>query len=779
MRGKKFIIIGAALVVVVLLLVFAIASMSAAALKKIQAAPAIKQAPMRAAISEVESSFFDYENGMQLVDYALANYSAINVTTANISLAVYAQNPIKRIYLVNTSRYSIDAFDGLAVYENLSRELSAFGLLINSSSFSYVPMQDLQHINNSIVIIASGLMPLPLLENQSISIFKLLDNGDTVIYVGRNFSKAIGTSGVIFVTPQNVTSELAAYGISTMPAYSVMNASEEAKLNSSFKQPTFFFSAGNRYGGISYINVHNGTIIAFSNYPNVAWPNASVQAYSLASSISADFWLDRLAYGIENVSNGTGAIGIYTNLQRIPMPNNTAEISALNSTYSLLRLGVGNASAFEYVLAPFRSKYVLHGTMSMPSVISDTQNVSIGINSSVSTQSQLHIDILDTNMSYVTSVSILHTFLGSVQIVLTHSFSLPTGTYIAILRNQYNENYTAALFSVPTLNITPVNLNFKNGTFEFDVYSGTFPVSAKAQVSFDKAYGEIVPISSGVMEYDLPKGTIISYGKQQFSIDVFGQRINYTTTYSKEIMHIPAFYIEVGVVLLAVLLLNLVLKPPNRDEYYIDVPTFLPEKREVIKTKPEDMLGVFEKVNYYYHWNFMPLTLEEFKNGIASYIRYNNVPVSITTQNAQLILDTLTKSGAIIEESGYYALAQWISISKHDIEYLVVFRALRDYCVEHAVLFTELNAEPSADMLITKKGRQAKVIIYSRKSGMRRFEIDANDNIFIVFVSNEALSEFSKKLYSAFTETAEVLKVAIQYGHVKLVSIEDLSGLIV
>ncbi|MEM3781461.1 MAG: hypothetical protein QXT43_00660 [Candidatus Micrarchaeaceae archaeon] len=774
MRGKKFIAIGIAFAVFFLVLVFTIIGMYRAAIKSVSVTAAPPGA-LHASVGIAYSSFFDYNEGKQIVEYALINYSLLNASAANASISVYAQNPVRRIYLANTSQYSTYSFSEQALYENLTNDLSRFGLIRNQSSLSYVPLQSLGQISNSIIVIQSGLMPLPLLENSSISIFRMLDKGNTVIYIGRNFSNEIGSLGIVFVTPANITSELGSYGISTIPA--IVNAS--IKPSFGFSKPTFYFLSGSTHGTVGYIGVHNGTLIAFSNYPIDSWSNASALAESLAASISSDFWLNELAYGAENISTSQtqGSIGLFTSQSQISVQNATSVSSQLNSTYSIVRLGANNSAGFVFAVAPFTSKYILSGTMSMPSVIDDTENVSIGINTTSQSPSQFHIDVLDSNMSYVTSINILHSFTGPVRILLAQSFSIPSGTYLAVLRNQLDQNYTAAIFSIPSLNITPISLNFKGDNFTFRVLSGTFPVNSKAQISFNNAYKEIVPVSDGLLTYELPKGTIISYGKQIFGIEIFGQRLNYTETYAKEILHIPTFYIEVGVVLLAIILLNIVLKPPNRDEYYIDVPTFIPEKREVMKIKQQDLLNVFEKVNYYYHWSFMPLTIDEFKNGISSYVRYNNRPVSVTTQNAQLLIDSLIKSGSIAEKSGYYALSSWLSISKHDVEYLVVFRALRDYCVEHAILFTELNSDPSADMLITKKGRQAKVIIYSSESGMRKFEIGKNENIFIAFASEEVLSEFKDRLYRSLTKTAEVLKVMIQYGRIKLVSIEDLSEL--
>ena len=92
--------------------------------------------------------------------------------------------------------------------------------------------------------------------------------------------------------------------------------------------------------------------------------------------------------------------------------------------------------------------------------------------------------------------------------------------------------------------------------------------------------------------------------------------------------NIPAIYIEFAVAIIVVVLLNLVLKPPNRDEYYIDVPEFPPSKKDQVKVQASDIVSVFDKVNYYYHWKYMPLTAEEVRSGIGNNIRINSMPDS-------------------------------------------------------------------------------------------------------------------------------------------------------
>ncbi|MGC9156817.1 MAG: hypothetical protein ACP5GD_01360 [Candidatus Micrarchaeia archaeon] len=727
--------------------------------------------PLSSSLYVNKAFFASYNNASRLALYTLLSYSAYNFSSALLSIASYSSNPIRPIYILNVTQYSINTFNEQDLVSALESYLSNLGLILNRSSFNYVSLQNLSAIEpGSIVIVPSGLMPLPLLQNSS-GIFELLNKGDTIIYIGQAFNKSVSSGGIIYITPPSMLSQLASYNITSFPLPSNMS-----KPNSSlFSKPTFALSHGSLWNDIAYTKAGNGTFIAFSNYPTFAWSNLTSFAHALAYSINAAFWIPKLAYVEENVTNATGKLGIFTNQTSIPF----GDSNEANSSTNIARLTISNSTSYLTKIAVFKANYSGIAKFSLPSVVYDAANTTIFVNVTSPTPVQLHIDLLNQNLSYVESIPMFHSFSGTVAFELRHIFTLPSGTYVALLRNQFDENYSIAVFKIPQLVLTPVSLNFKNGTFVFNVYSGTYPVTASGILSLDGAYAENVSIQGGKLLYSLPKGTLVSYGKQTFKLGIFGTTLTYSVTYSKEIMHIPAFYIELGIVLLAILLLNLVLKPPNRDEYYIDVPTFLPEKKEVAKTTPQDLVSVFEKLNYYYHWSFMPITLDEFKNGISNYIRIGNAPISITTQNAQNLLQQLIKQGLVTEANGYYLLTSWIDASKHDAEYLVIFRQLRDYCVSHAMLFTDLNTEPIADMLITKSSRQAAVIIYSSQSGMRKFSVSSRLPTFIVFLNEDIKREFTKKLYLSYTKSASVLKLAIDYSYVKLISLETLDQLIV
>jgi len=87
--------------------------------------------------------------------------------------------------------------------------------------------------------------------------------------------------------------------------------------------------------------------------------------------------------------------------------------------------------------------------------------------------------------------------------------------------------------------------------------------------------------------------------------------------------------------------------------------------------------------------------------------------------------------------------------------------------------------EASADMIVTKSSRQAAIIIYSSKTGLRKFSISHKITTYIVFLNEDVKREFMKKLYLSYTKSANVLKLAIDYNHVKIISLETLDQLVV
>jgi hypothetical protein len=730
-------------------------------------------------VSSLPTAILSYGSASSSAIYSLVSYASSNATNATVTMSIYPKDPIAPIYLLNVSSYCVSCFSENQLGSDLESSLINYDLLRNSTSFSYINASSLSSIpRGSIVVIPSGLMPFFMLNGTQPMLLSLMQRGDTVIYAGLNFSSSIGTGGLIFVNPPSTMAALAASNLGTAPFNS---SAKTEQANLSFSKPTFVFAEGSRYGNVTYASSGNGTLVAFSNYPTSSWVSASAMADDIAKAINASFWIQPLGYSVNQLdlaSKSSGNLGVFAALSQAGNAAKSGSVMNINGSYTLITFEARNAQHFSVRKTVSQNFYVPKGSVSLPAEVGITQNIPILIQVlNESPNLLVHLDIYDLNSSYIGSIPIgfSNSPLG---IAKYHAFTLPPGYYLLKLKDFNNNYYGGALFFEAGINITPTGLDFRNGTFSFSASSNGVPVqNATYTAHLNGLYGSSGSIANGAISYSLPKGTPISYGNEKFTFSIFNVNYTYSTVYQSSIANIPPIYIEFGIAAIVVLLLNLILKPPNRDEYYIDVPEFPPSKRERVRVSSSAVLGVFDKVNYYHHWKYMPLTAEELKLGIGNNIRSNNMPISITTQNAESAIASLVRSGSVIGAGGYYAPKAWIEASRHSIEYLTIFRKLRDYCVSHAILFTDLDSTDVADMLITKEGKQMSVFIYSSSEPMKKLKISRDSKSAIVFIDEEAMREFTKKLYDSFGKEAEVLKLSIEYNYVRLVDSDHLDQL--
>ena len=726
-----------------------------------------------------------YKNDQYAVPFVVLNYTAANVVNATILVNFYTSNPIRNIYYISSPAMCIGCFNDQEVTTALRYYLQRYALL-NSATFTVVNLGEIGSIPpNSTVILATGLLPVTLMPNSgyngNTTLLTLLSKGDTVVYVGDNFSRSIGTGSIIFKTGTQSIQALDQYGLN----WSIPTTSSNLFY---FRNPTFSLAnkyglLENRYGNVSYVNALNGTLIVFSNQPTSGWPNASYMARDIAFALYSRFWIPEVAYGNYTISKPTsGLLGVLA-LQKLM---NYSDISMINNTYPLINVVFSNSTNYSITYKRFSVYAKLNGSLSIPSPVAETQTIPIVIGMNISSPTKKlvipHIDLYTSNMTYVTSIPIgfFNTSTG-INIIKYEAFGMPSGYYIAVLRDFNNRPYAASLFELAGIEISPIDLNFKNGTFIFGLSSLGMPIANSTySISLDNSYLTSGIINNSEIIYKLPKGSVIGYGTQTFEINIFNSKYTYVTQYTQEVLHIPVYYIEFAIVIAIVIVLNIVLKAPNRDEYYIDIPEIPHSKKTRVIVPKKELLSLFDKINMHYHWRYMPLLPEEIKNGITANLRYNNMPISITLQNVNIILTKLVNSGDLVNIRDYFAPKRWIDESGYSIEYLATFRRLRDYFVTAGISFTpDLGAAQDADIDITKNGVEAQIFIYAETGKRSKIWVGGDTKKFIVFFDEERKLKFIEALYTSFGDESEALKVAIANGLIKLIDTEHLDQLII
>ena len=741
--------------------------------------------PMQLAINVTSTGTATFDNAHLIAPYLEASYLVSNALNLTLELDMYAQNPIPQVYLLNSSGYCYECYNQQAMYQNISLDLSNYGVISSPAALNIVGEQGIKNIpGGSTVIVDSGLMPVYLLpdtgyDTQGSTVLDMLKNNDTVLYIGDNFSSLVGQGGVVLSAPEQTATNLSIARLATTPFLGKNSSLVHLKLQT----PTFGFADGEYNGKIAYVSSENGTMIALSNTQKSGWENSSSEANDIATVLSSRFWLGERASGSVVPAGANESVGIIAFNSSFVNAQGVGE--SINSSYSLLTAIVTNQTSTLKTSMPLHIRFSQNGTISMQPAIGQTQIVPIEVSVNAnSTKQQIvttHVDIYDSNMTYRTTINI--PFFNTTRNIRTEivesSFDIPSGSYIAILRDSLNRYYSSAAFNLTNVSIVPTSLDFENGKFVFAATSNKFALTNTTYtISLNGEYTETLNLTGGIINYTLPPGTVVGYGTETFSIGMFGTRYTYSTQNIQQVLHIPAIYIEFLIVGAVVLIMNLIIKAPNKDEYYVDVPEFQQVKKVTVKVNRSEVLSVFDKVDFYYHWKYMPLTLEELKGGVGTNIRYNNIPVSITLQNALAIVSRLVLDGDVVASGNYYAPKKWVEESGYDIEYLSIFRRVRDYCVGHSMLFTEIGTSEKADITLSKSGVQVNALLYSSISGIRDIRASQEARTYIIFADQEKKLQFMERLYSSYGNQSEILKMGLSYGYIHLVDASELDQLI-
>ena len=790
---SKLILIGAAgavmgLVTFIFMVVY-ISSQAATLISVLKAQNTTALGPLYGNTTLISYSLFSYNNSKRVVESAVLGYNFQNSSDGYAVLRTYSSNPIRKVYLVNTGFSCFECFSNSQIFESLYSNMAHYGMIRNSSSLSMANLSSVGNLSaGSILIIPSGLMPSSLIpgfqsgqNSTQPSILSLLSKGDVIIYVGDNFSRSI-KSGITYFNSQGSMQDLANANLTT--TFPRENQSVGANVFY-FNSSTFSFKTGKTFGTAVYKNYTTGTIVAFPGYPQAGWPNANVMGIDLANALRYRFWMNMTEESnISYLKGPAGSVALFTTKK---MLNDTPDIGTIiNNSYSILTASFFNRTNFVVREMPFRLKLIRNGTLSIPGVIGENQTVPISISINASAESSgnqagtklFHLDIYNGSHGYEYSlrVGFFNTSLG---IVTYNSFILNPGNYTAYLRDSNNRVYGSALFSITPFYITYNTLDFANGIFKFKVINNNVTGSnIPYNISINHEYLQSGVIENGTITYTLPQGSVIPYGNETIYFNLFGMGYYMIDHYSKPIVGgISPIYLEFGIAAFFIIVLNLLVKDPNRDEFFIDVPAFPPVDKTVIKVSEDEVINIFNSTNHRFGWNHMPLSADEVKAGINYGIKYDNMPITVTSANASELLYRLSTQGKVENILSYFMPKRWNDESGHDIKYLVIFRRIHDFAVKNAMIFTNVDKAGDCDMLVTNRGMQKRIYFYSETTGTRKIKTTAGQATFLVFLTSEEKAQFSDKIYNTYSREAERIRTAIESSSLVLIDTENLRQL--
>ncbi len=747
---------------------------------------AVKTGPPSLGADVSSQDLLFYGNLSTVVPYLLLDYSSRNVSSLYVYAALYKTPIPSNVYILNTTNECIGCGNIALFISDLATGLYHYGVIANQSSLVGVSLQNVTGIqNDSVLVVPNGLLPgvfLQPYENTNMTVIDyLLSKGTSIVYIGRNFSNVLLQGSVI--TP--------VYSLPTFLKTSQYSGKIQPGTipNSTFyfSAPTFSFLNGHPYYNSTYENVGSGSIVAFSNYLN-SWSSASDSASDVSRAIASLFWLPYYSSGYERIpvptsyyAFSTGSSGL---LLETPMISyGGSMLSQLDSSYG--RLAVYTNSSFSdtsnsfFYYSNFEPSFAINGTLSLPGVITPNSNINVQMqiftNSSSPVSIEPHLTIYNLYGESVLSIPLPPlSASGNFTFIKYMSIPLGPGSYVASLQGLSNKRYGDALVYVPPLTISPVVKNFSSGTFTFSISDSGVPISGiNYTINANKLYPESGVVSNGTIVYTLPRGSPQMFGSVNFSIGMFSENFTYSLYNPPQVLKINKQYVELAVVAIIVFLMLVLVRAPNRDEFYIDVPMLPPQAKTQIKLQSKELLGAFDKLNMYYHWKFMPLSKKEIKSAIANYIRFGNVPVNLTYNNIDMILSKLQANKLLIERDGLYMPAYWVEQSGHDPDYLATFKKLRTFFVSNTFIFSDLDASNLADMVATIRGDRVYIVIYSDSSKFRKITLYPDVSMFVAFLNSDKLDEFRSKIYSSTSREAEELKMYLSSGFIKLIDADN------
>ncbi len=751
-----------------------------------------------------------YNQATSMIPYFLINYKMRNISTLYVNASLYKDPVPKKIFILNTTNECLFCYNDTAIENYLARDLVSYGILNNTSHIYIININNVEEIpNNSILIVLNGLLPsyfFNTTDNQSNNtvLNKLFLKGTNILYIGKSFSNVLLPSGFVIPNknvPYYLTSNTTKYN-STLKK----SLLKEPLKNFFFDNATFKFanmsysaySATNAnykynsadYGFLSYINIYNGSLVVFSNNPN-SWPANEVSS-DLAKAISEMFWIPKYAEGSIQI-NSTGNIknlsiknfGIMLNVTNLSynasIPYYSVNnLKSLNSStariilYSESNYSINNNTIYSYI--EYRPKYTINGSLSLPPFIIQEQSIPISmtvfINSSAPSLIVPYISIYNVNSTRISEqpLSYVRAPQGkNFTFLQTQSFSIPSGSYIFSLKSLNGFTYASAFLNIPNPNISLVYSDFANNSYRFYLTIHGIPLSnINYTISLNGENPSKGVINNGTIIYSLPQGAPELYGNLNFSIATLSRNFVYTASNKPISITVSGKYIEIGIITVIMIILMTVIKGPNKDEFYIDIPAMPSQNLTNITLKPANIVSTFDKLNIYYHWKYMPLSEEEVKTAIANNIRYGGMPVFLTYHNIESLLNQLVDSKYLLLEDNLYAPKEWIEKSGHDIVYLATFKKLRVWFISHAYMFTEIDTSEYADIIVTIKGSKNYIIIYSDTTKFKNVPIYKNGQTYLAFLNYDLMYEFKEKLYSMEGEDIEKLKFYINSEKIKL-----------
>ncbi|MFH1470478.1 MAG: hypothetical protein ABIF01_01910, partial [Candidatus Micrarchaeota archaeon] len=333
---------------------------------------------------------------------------------------------------------------------------------------------------------------------------------------------------------------------------------------------------------------------------------------------------------------------------------------------------------------------------------------------------------------------------------------LPEGDYVLKIEDETGYVYAQSFLHVPKITITDERLDFINGVFTFLALADGRIIPANIEIknisiSLDGQQNTSLNTTMwgdghhrALYRFDgaIPEGDhviTIQLGKNSWKLE--------RTFIRKREWYDNPLYQGALVVVVVLFAVGMLIQRPETATFQIDVPDFPPLSKTKVPISREQSCEIFELVNADYRWKYMPLRHGEIKNGFRK-LSYKGRPILVSDYNLERVLDQLVEEGFIKKSLDFYGLSSWVSESNKSMEYLAVFRSLRDTFLNMSIHFTEFGERADCDLVASAHEKYYIHIYSGEETATRALLTLSKGKSIIVFKNMDGVDAFLRGLSS-------------------------------
>ncbi|MBI4399592.1 hypothetical protein HY570_02485, partial [Candidatus Micrarchaeota archaeon] len=725
------------------------------------------------------------------IAYATIKANATNLDYINSTIVFYNDYIPKDVYLVIANSEQTESYDEFR--HELQNELESQGIILNEIHISQ--LEQLPPRTNAIFIVPTGFVPALLLGLEgNFTYLNLVNSNSTIIYIGHAFNfGALTKDGRKIQVDQRTLDKFGLDFRQESPTssrgYSFSNA--QYSVSASASGTSIRPEIKNLHGSMFSARYPKGYLFFVPNSLDGGWSkNGTKAASDVAKLIRETGWQQETAKGnfiipVNSTVNETK--------KEITTIIYTDSFETTNGTLKILLTGVYKNKTLDVTLQyplPTRVKGRLnHNAVQMPTSLTDkTMTINGLLNEDEIKTARIHILSINSTGDVVSDKLVSQRLLPTKSpFSYQYTVDLSSDDYVLKAVDDSGYLYAQSFLHIPNLNINLTSANWERGIFFFEVTIKNLQTKRNekiaiknVKISLDDKQSKTLATNETtlalVYRYNEQFDQSIPAGQHKFTFDLGVQKININAVYTPSVEWYQNPLYQVGILIVVVLFIGgALIKRPEAVIYKLDVPDFPPFAITRVPVTQESVISIFDQVNKNFKWSYMPLNIQELKAGFSK-LHHQGRPLLIGDFNLERILDSLASKNKVQKVLSLYGLNEWEKATRHSLEYLAIFRKMRDIFVRNAIPFTDLGISEDASTIISGN---VYVHIYENDGVIPNVlsTIGKGETI-LVFDSKNSIEEFTDKMYSS-SSAMQVLKIQYTRGNLVLAAVEDLEKILI